>query len=222
MLITVAAILLSFSSADGSQSGFVAGLTLTVLAVVVTLYALVVYFRRLYLLEHGQAYGYTDHMGPPVLAIAVAAGIGAAIYVAARRNQPVTVSTAALIAEPGKCMKHGFHGIPLLEYQPSDVVLDEISNSLIIPSQSKLTAIPLGTPESTHEIKVLIELFGFDMESVAYVNGTLYALAEDKDVSTLLAFEWQHNVFKKENDLQLVGRYDLFQSIRLVCNRLEN
>jgi hypothetical protein len=206
MLITVAAILLSFSTTEGMESGYVAGLTLTILAIVVTIYALVVYFRRLYLLKNGEAYGYTDHMGPPVLAVAVAAGIAAAIYVATYRHQPEVVSTAALLVEPGKCMQHEFQGISLLEYQPSDVILDVANDILIIPSQSKITSIPLSMPGEPHDVKVLIELAGYDMEAVTYLNDTLFAVSEDKKESMLLAFKWRPNIFSKVSELELVGR----------------
>lgn len=206
MLITVAAILLSFSKAEGMQSGFVAGIILTVLAVLVTMYALAVYYRRIHLLEKGLPYGYIDHMGPAVLAVAVAAGIAAAIYVAAYNHKSLEMSTAALVAEPGCCVEHGFKGISLLEYQPSDVVVDELKNLLIIPSQSKITSIPLEINDTPPDVKVLVEVPGVDMESVALVNGRLFALSEDKDMSILLAFDLKTNIFNKAEEFQLVGR----------------
>jgi preprotein translocase subunit SecG len=42
------------------------GIGLMVLAIVVVCYALSIYFRRLYLLQHGKSDGYTDHVGPVV------------------------------------------------------------------------------------------------------------------------------------------------------------
>ena len=207
LLLTVAAILLSLSTEAGMESGYASGLMLTVLAIVVTIYALVVYFRRLYLLEHGKPYGYKDHIGPAVLAVAVACGIGASLYAAVYLHKLPAISTAAVIAEPGNCIGHDVTGISLLEYQPSDVVVDEARDMLIIPSQSKLTSVPMNVNHTPSDLRVLIELAGYDMEAVTYVNGTLFALSEDESSSVLLAFHWNHGNFSDIEDLLLVGRF---------------
>lgn len=206
LLITVAAILLSLSNDEGMASGYASGLVLTVLAMVVTLYALVVYCRRLYLLGNGKPYGYVDYIGPAVLAMAVAGGIGASLYVAVYLHNPPAISTAAVIAEPGNCIRHDFTGISLLEYQPSDVVVDEARDMLIIPSQSKLTSVPINMNHTASDLLVLTELAGADMEAVTYGNGTLFALSEDESSSMLLAFEWSHGNYSDVEDLHLVGR----------------
>jgi uncharacterized membrane protein YidH (DUF202 family) len=207
LLMTVAAVLLSISDAKKVESSYVTGVILTVLAIVVTVYALVVYFRRLYLLEHAKQYGYSDQIGPAVLTLAVASGIAASLYFAISLHAPIAISTAAVIPEPGKCMRHGFTGISLLEYQPSDVVVDEVRNMFIVPSQSKLTAIPMEISETPSELQVLTELAGDDMEAVTYVDGILYAVSEGKISSELLAFTWRPVSYGVDEEvLKFAGR----------------
>ena len=211
LLVTVAAFLLTITDEEGVQSGYTTGIILTSLAIVVTLYALVIYFRRLYLLQNAKPYGYSDHAGPVALTMAVACGISVLLYITISLHDPVLSSTkdsTAVIIEGGRCMRHNFTGISLLEYQPSDVLVDETRNLLIIPSLSKLTSLPveLGLSETPSDVQILTEFMGFAFEAVTYVDETLYALSEDTVSSTLLAFAWQQTIGATDEHLQLVGR----------------
>jgi hypothetical protein len=100
-----------------------------------------------------------------------------------------TSYTFATADSSGECKQHNFTGISLLEYEPSDVVVDETQKMLIIPSQSKLTGLPLDGDTVEQQISVLGEVPGTDIEAITYANGMLYAVSESKGSSSLLALE---------------------------------
>lgn len=194
LLVTIATLLLGIAVEEGLNTPRKMSMTLIFAALFIAAYAFVVYFRRLYLLTNGLPYGYIDHVGPVILTASVLMGIVGLMYYGftitmspsqAIENTSYTVATADSL---GECTRHIFSGISLLEYQPSDVVLDKTSKILIIPSQSKLTGLPLDY-SGEQQIIILGEVPGTDIEAITYAQGMLYAISESKGSSSLMAFE---------------------------------
>ena len=169
------------------------GLTLMVFAAVVIAYALFNYYRRLKLLTSGSPYGYIDHVGPILLAVAVFVGIIVLLiyfYYAAEQNRRSDLTVATIESKPGICIQHNLQGVSLLEYQPSDVLVDTERNLLLIPSLSQINSIPINaTINGT--IKVHAEISGTDIECVTYAGSRLFAIAEGPKKSRLLEFKWE-------------------------------
>lgn len=195
LFVTIATLLFGIAIDEGLQAPRVMSMVLIFAALFIAAYAFAVYFRRLHLLTNGRPYGYIDHVGPVILTLAVMMGIVGLMYYGFTMDQatseasasgPYTVATAD---SQGECKRYNFSGISLLEYQPSDVVLDETNKMLIIPSQSKLTSLPLNDDSGEPQISVLADVPGADFEAIAYAKGMLYAISESKGSSSLVAFE---------------------------------
>jgi len=191
LLVTIATLLLGIAVEEGLRAPQVMSMVLIFAALFITIYAFAVYFRRLHLLKNGLSYGYIDHCGPMILTAAVLMGvIGLLYYTFNIGTTQADTSLYQVVSEDplGECKMHNLSGISLLQYQPSDVVLDDTAKMLIIPSQSKLTGLPLDY-EGEQEISVLVEVPGTDIEAITYAKGMLYAVSESKGSSSLLAFE---------------------------------
>jgi hypothetical protein len=53
----------------------IAGSWMLAMSLFITVYALVVYYRRVYLMRNGKHYGYIDFIGPGLLEASIIAGI---------------------------------------------------------------------------------------------------------------------------------------------------
>ena len=53
----------------------IAGTWMLAMSLFITVYALVIYYRRVYLMRNGKHYGYIDFIGPGILAASIISGI---------------------------------------------------------------------------------------------------------------------------------------------------
>lgn len=209
---TIATLLLGIGVDEGLNAPRAMSISLVFAALFITIYACGVYFRRLYLLKNGKSYGYIDHTGPIILTAAVLMGVIGLLYYTFNIGTSPNPSDSSPVYQvasedpQGECKMHNFTGISLLEYQPSDIVLDETGDMLIIPSQSKVTGLPLDA-EADPFVSVLGEVPDTDIEAVAFAKGILYAVSESKGSSLLLAFE--PRAVGTRTVLDLVGEWKL-------------
>jgi uncharacterized membrane protein YidH (DUF202 family) len=185
-LTTIAALLLNFDTKNGNE--LTSGLALIWLAGCIVIYSLFVYCRRLKLLRTGQTYGYVDRVGPSLLAGAVIAGL-TVLGVHFHKLNRVPRSPPLLTVQGDVCYQHSLKGFSLLEYQPSDVVVDQMRQLLLVPSLNRITGISL--PRSIGKgATVLVELENSDFEGLAVVNGTVFAISEGTKRSEIIALQW--------------------------------
>jgi len=149
LLVTIATLLLTISAEEGQDAPRVMGLTLIFTALFVAIYAPDIHFRRLHLLTNGLPYAYADHNGPVILTAAIVMDIIRflcyAFTVAPNEGEASSWTGSVATADSsGKFIRYNFTGISLLEYEPSDVLLDGMRQMLVVPSHSKLTGLALN------------------------------------------------------------------------------
>eukprot|EP00591_Stephanopyxis_turris_P016761 CAMPEP_0195538812 /NCGR_PEP_ID=MMETSP0794_2-20130614/49729_1 /TAXON_ID=515487 /ORGANISM="Stephanopyxis turris, Strain CCMP 815" /LENGTH=981 /DNA_ID=CAMNT_0040672821 /DNA_START=213 /DNA_END=3155 /DNA_ORIENTATION=+ len=202
MLVTISLILFGIQSA--SEFTKTVGFVLNILAICVAIYGLAMYFYRLRLMERGDPYGYTNHSGPIVLTLSVISGIVILLFF--YNPIPPPTSTAHSMAVAQGCTKHDLSGMPRLEYQPSDTIVDAEKGLLLIPSQSLITALPIGQSKDTGVV-TLAELPGHNFKSLTYVGELIYAISVNNSLGTsyLVAFKWND----LENKLVSIGGWEI-------------
>lgn len=199
------------------KSTWLTELILMVLAAVISLYALVVYFRRLYLLERALPYGYQDHAGPIILTLSIVAGILTLLYFSiSQRNMSLPKSVTP---QAEKCVQHKFSGVSMLDFQPSDVIVDFERDLFLVPSLTDIKALPRQSEAYQPRLETLATIDRMDVEAMTYGDdGTLYAISEDPESSILLAFRWMPNTetlrhqqiqVGRDEHIQLVGKWRL-------------
>jgi hypothetical protein len=166
------------------------GLTVFWLAGFITIYALFIYCRRLKLLRTGQAYGYLDRIGPGVLAGTVTAAI-VIIGVRLHKIRKIPRVPPTLTVQGDVCYQHSLNGTSLLEYQPSDVAIDQMRNLLLVPSLNQITAISRNRSMRTG-IRIVADLQNADIEGLTIVNDTVFAISEGEKKSELIALQWDN------------------------------
>lgn len=193
LLVTIATLLLGIAIQDNLRAPRIMAIVLVFAALFIAGYSFAVYYRRLYLLKNAKPYGYIDHAGPMILSAAVIMAMLAILYYSFTADSTSTESAGSYqyaSHDPvGGCQRHNFTGISLLEYQPSDSVLDETTNFLIIPSQSRITGLPLDYQGETVPISIMCEVAGTDIEAITYVRNVLFAVSESRGSSLLMAFQ---------------------------------
>jgi SPX domain protein involved in polyphosphate accumulation/uncharacterized membrane protein YidH (DUF202 family) len=192
LLVTVSAIILDFEVQNGAK--LKAGFAMTLCGALIVCYATFVYFRRLKLLSSGSPYGYIDRVGPLLLACSVLVGVVVLSFYYFYRagfgdsNIPAQVT---LYAKLGECTQRSLQGVSLLEYQPSDVIVDIDRNLLLVPSLSQIAGLPMaGNDDNVEPLKVLAEVPGADLECLTYVGDRLFAVSEGPQSSRLIEFQW--------------------------------
>lgn len=75
LLMTVAELLFASARDSLSKSALVAGNFMMAVALVVIVYAIVLFYRRLYLMSNSKPYGYADTIGPFVFAVFIITGM---------------------------------------------------------------------------------------------------------------------------------------------------
>lgn len=119
----------------------------------------------------------------------------------------------------GECRRLPYTGISLLEYQPSDIVIDRTRDIAIVPSNHQITAIKLssGDDHPVHPVHVVSEVAGSDFEGIVSVGDVLYAVSEN---SMLYAFEWE-----EEGRLETIGSWQLDGTVKAsegIAHRSDN
>ena len=208
LLVTIAALLLNFEI--GRHDSYRVGFSLVLCATLIVFYAMFVYYRRLRLLRTRSPYGYIDRVGPLLLAGAVLVGIVllAVFFIqemkdSASENQEL----AGIFEEPDWCMQHTIRGVSLLEYEPSDVVVD--GNVLLVPSLDKITGVSLAEVHGLNDtVRVYAELESSkgvpnDLEGLTFAGDRLFALAEEEMESKLIELEWDGDVLRKRKTYKI-------------------
>lgn len=203
LLATVSAIILDLQTTR--ESSLMIGFALVVCGAIVVCYATFVYFRRLRLLASGSPYGYIDRVGPLILACSVLIGVGVLSFYYLERAGLIVpgIMQHAIYSQSEVCTQRSLQGISLLEYQPSDIVVDTARDLLLVPSLSKITGLSYSAPNEP--LKMLADVpGGADLECLTYVGDRLFAVSEGQSGSLLIEFEWDMNdVLVQVQQLQL-------------------
>jgi uncharacterized membrane protein YidH (DUF202 family) len=198
LLITISALLFSLSETQNVEGPRFNGLILIFVATFVSIYALIVYFRRLYLMKNKKTYGYTDHFAPVILTVAVLAGIISILY---HTMGEITYDHygKGMYEVEGVCTNVSYSGISLLEFQPSDVSIDREHGLSYIASNNEILTMKLDSVDN--RVRVAGGVSHGDIEGIVLVDEIIFAVSED---SMLYAFDSD----SIENDaMEMVGRY---------------
>ena len=203
LLVTMAVLLFTLSDQNGNEGPRVNGFILIFVATFVSIYALAIYFRRLYLMKRSKSYGYTDHFAPIILTIAVLTGIGSILYYSMGGRD--AYSGSGMYEVEGQCTTVPFTGISLLEFQPSDITIDRDRGVSIIASNNQVIAIKLDDDDDKI-VHVVGGVTNGDLEGVVLVDDVLFVVSED---SKLYAYKWETNDGNGDNvdGMEMVGRY---------------
>ena len=203
----MAVLLFTLSDQNGDEGPRVNGMILIFVATFVSIYALVIYFRRLYLMKRSKSYGYTDHFAPIILTIAVLTGIGSILYYSMGGRD--AYSGSGMYEVEGQCTTVPFTGISLLEFQPSDITIDRDRGVSIIASNNQVIAIKLDDDDDKI-VHVVGGVTNGDLEGVVLVDDVLFVVSED---SKLYAYKWETKDRSGDNvgDMEMVGRYVTWQ-----------
>ena len=157
-------------------------------AVVIVLYSTFVYFRRIRLLSTGSSYGYIDHVGPVLLAAGVAVGVIIMLIEVASSNGG---SSPILRQEPGQCILHSNGNILVLQFEPSDLAVDEKRSSLLVPSTDEIYSFPLDAGTEEDELpERLVEIPNSDLEGITTIGDRVFALSEGPIQTELIDLVW--------------------------------
>lgn len=228
LFITFSQLLYVLAANNGAKEAGVAGAWMLGMSLFITVYALVVYYRRVYLMQNGKHYGYTDFVGPGVLSASIISGIIMLIVFTNRAQSPSESVSGGLAAslmkhEPGQCIRRSLSGVPIIETQPSGAVVDEETGLLLVPSLNRIFAMKDGLPtdeENEKWVHIVATLpGGTDIESLEYVDGNIFALSERAEGSDIISLEWKksylpdggagsgENIFHDEMVLEEVHRW---------------
>lgn len=191
-----------------ARQASIAGTWMIAMSLFIAVYALAIYYRRVYLMQNGKPYGYADFFGPGLLTFAVISGV-ALILAFSGEIQSETASTMTQVS--GQCMQRSLSGIPVMEMQPSGALVDEKEGMLLVPSLNHIVAFEAGLPsegKNDQQARIVGTIAGANMEALEQVGKYVYALSEDTDMkSEIIALEWV--------DSSLDGVFDSASSRRL-------
>lgn len=164
-------------------------------ALVIVVYGLAIYYRRLHLMINAKPYGYADAIGPSVFAFFIIVGISLIIYWS---NEQFTPHNPTLYQQDGVCVQRHLGGdISMIEFEPSDIIVDEKRGQLLIASLNEIVAIPDGIPRSEEENNVDVKLLynfpegGEDLEALEIINDDIFAVSEKSSRSELITLQRQ-------------------------------
>ena len=207
LLVTVAVILLDFASQHTNFPLIKVGLGLLGCATFVVLYALYSYKRRVQLLSRGENYGYVDHCGPVFLSCALCTGLIVLLVIYSdklHQNHATSASTTAstTIQKSTECVQHEMAGLSLLEFEPSDILVQEDGHFLVPSVES------IHTHQITGSVDVLVTIPGADLEGLTSDDqGNIYALSESSEKkSEVLQLAWTSEDMEQ---LDIVGRSEI-------------
>ncbi|CAJ1968579.1 unnamed protein product [Cylindrotheca closterium] len=224
-LVTTSALLLEFENGEGYAKS--TAITLLVFALIIAVYSLGLYYLRIWLMKHGRPYGYTSHFGPIVLSGAAIAGTWIILSrlrqleladLAARNNGDAEPEVLAFRPEAGVCMEHDVSSFSPLEFEPSDALIDEDRNLLLVPTLSEIYGFPLpewnnqgqlAIPEGS-SATVVARVERGDFESATFVDAnTLYAVSEVATATPDMAavvYSFQRNLL---GNFEISGQWKL-------------
>jgi SPX domain protein involved in polyphosphate accumulation/uncharacterized membrane protein YidH (DUF202 family) len=189
LLLTVAALLIDI---DNSAVTHKIGFTIVLCSAFILCYGVFVYYRRIYLMTTGSAYGYVDYVGPILLASCVLASVAIVLYfllyTAPKKTKVVPISSS-IHNVSGVCEQYTFDNLSKLEFQPSDVIVDSRRNLLLVPSLSQIVSVPLDKHQLSRP-RVLIDIPGADIEALTSNGRSIYAVSEGKGESNLFELKW--------------------------------
>jgi uncharacterized membrane protein YidH (DUF202 family) len=196
LLVTISVILLDFQSGTGVSA--TAGIILNSVAVFIVFYSIYAYYRRLVLLQSASAYGYVDHFGPIILALAILIGVLMLLYYyieAGRAPPPVsTVYTGPVLTQnaAGGCNQQALTGTSGLSFQPSGIAVDVGRNQLLVPSLDQVTSLSYNSPSAP--VTTLIKIPNADLEAITLVvdgdSERWFTLSEGTKYPTLYELGW--------------------------------
>jgi uncharacterized membrane protein YidH (DUF202 family) len=195
LLVTISVILLDFQSASGVPA--TAGIVLNSVAVFIVFYSIYAYYRRLVLLQSASAYGYVDHFGPIVLAMAVLLGVLMLLYYyieSGRAPPDTTVYTGPVLTQntAGGCSQQALTGAPSLSFQPSGIAVDLTRNQLLIPSLDTVTGLSYLSPATP--VTTLVKIPNTDLEAITRVvegdTERWFTLSEGEKFPMLYELGW--------------------------------
>ena len=198
LLVTISVLLLDFSEDDDNYI-LTTGIVLCFGALFVVVYATFVYFRRIQLLSSGKPYGYVDKFGPIILACAVFTGVVVLLVFLLNQaaGEPTFATVTTLRAESGYCYQYPMKGASTLEYQPSDVLVDNERDLLLIPSLQSIIGLSKTDPNSP--VRHLVDIPDADLEALCYAGDRIFAISEDLSLSELIELEWDSDKLRVIN-----------------------
>lgn len=204
-LITMSAFLLEFGSKH--DHALLTSNVLAAFALLIALYSCILYYHRIALLRQGRPHGYVTHFGPILMTAAVVSGCIITLYIKTDKTTAMLMGNRAgagmLIESPNECMRHDLGRLfSPLNFKPSDLILDEPRNLLIVPSFSEIVAFDaaIGTilatgPSLRGGAKPYVagHVPGAIVEGLVKVGDSLYATSsnnDDKEVSMIYKLDW--------------------------------
>ena len=111
-----------------------------------------------------------------------------------------------MVATAGVCVMRNLDlgpssGISMLEFEPSDVILEKERNIIIVASLDEIIALPAGLPTDKASIDSPIQILHQfprgteDLEGLEIIDRRVYAVSEGKanSESDIIAFDWTTN-----------------------------
>ena len=183
--------ILGASNPNITQQASIAGTWMIAMSLFIAVYALVIYYRRVYLMQNGKPYGYTDFFGPGLLTFAVISGV-ALILAFSGEIQFRSASTMTPVS--GQCVKRSLSGVPVMEMQPSGALVDEKEGMLLVPSLNHIVAFESDLSSANKGAHIVATVAGANMEALEQVGKYIYALSEVTDKkSEIIALKWLHS-----------------------------
>lgn len=182
-------------------------------AVLITLYGIVTYHRRLHLMINSKPYGYADVIGPTCFAIFIIIGFFLTMW---WTNKGVESLNPPLKHKDGVCVQRYLGGnISYVAFEPSDIIVDEQRNKIIVASLNEIVSIPDGIPLTEEENNVNVTILHRfldrieDIEALEIMeDGTILAVSEKgRDGSEIIELEW--DAFDNDDLLKPTARHKI-------------
>ena len=101
-----------------------------------------------------------------------------------------------LVEVPGVCVKRHLGGdISMIEFEPSDIVVDEQRGELLVASNNEIVALPDGIPHNQEENDVDVKLLyrfpdgGEDLEALELIDDKIFAVSERNKKSHIIVLQ---------------------------------
>mmetsp|Transcript_31361 Transcript_31361/g.69501 ORF Transcript_31361/g.69501 Transcript_31361/m.69501 type:complete len:599 (-) Transcript_31361:1895-3691(-) len=220
LFVTLSQLMFILAAQNDLNEARIAGTWMIAMALFISIYALFVYYRRIYLMKHRKPYGYTDFIGPGILTASLILGVVLFMVYSykAQGTASSTTSTAStastMVDQPGQCVRRGLDGVPIMELQPSGIAVDSTRGVALVPSLNRILALRDGLPsdqDANRPVQVVATLPGTNIEALEFVGSSLYALSEEIGYSEIIALRWEDEDAESED----TGKGDLIKS-RLV------
>lgn len=200
LLLTTAILLMDFGTVGADKTAS----ALSALCVIIVIYALFVYYRRINLMENSDPSHFAEYLGPAILSIAIMAGIIATMFQYFGSHGAVNAVPQyqqALRIEADQCVMLGLGDRSTFDYQPSDILADTEMGVLIISSNEGITSISMDVKNP--EVKTLFEMP--DIGTVTINENYIFAMSNTEKISEIYALER----IEGEDDLKMIGRWEI-------------